>query len=544
MKKLLALLLALLLIAAYSLAEDARLPLTESNEKLVIGLQQNSTVISFEDNAMTKWLEEKTGVDIEFEIFPANGTEAASKLQMMVTSGSKLPDIIFGCGVNDFVTLQNLADAGKIICLDDYLEDSYFIREWVEELSVEAPFAHYSDYVNYTKGLDGHSYALLAWSYSVQNCWAQRSWINTAWLDQLGLDIPKTTEELEYALEQFVSNDMNGNGLQDEIGIVGYASNNGIPNMMNMFCYVSDNKNGYFYVLDEDGQIQPQFITDEWRKGLSTLHEWVEKGIYSTLSFSQDSASLTALGCSDPLVAGIVCNATAGAIASNRANYTGLGVVTGPDGKGYFTYGPMLPSPIAVITSDCANPDLAFAFLDFLGGKEGNMANRYGVEGEDWTYIPNELLGEYKTFYTDIDGSVARFEISNNFWGSMQDRCWAQAGPIMLTNYMAVPADLNNTNNNGYMNAMHYAAVYPDLGNMDGLYYEQIIYSAEEIEKWAETRASLKSFINEQATYFVLGTLDVNDDEVWNNYINEAAKIGYVELIEADQVALDRTLGK
>ena len=540
MKKILVFALVLSLLLSVSANAAGELPLTTNGDKLTIGLQQSATVISYEDNKMTDWLEEKTGVNIEFMIFPADGGEASTKMELMVSSGAVLPDIIFDCGISNYTTLQRYADAGKLVALDDYWDEyAYYLPSFVERQSVIKPYLTMEDYLTYGRGTDGHSYAFCQFSYAEQNCWNRRSWINDAWLQQLGLDMPQTTEELEAALTAFVENDMNGNGVKDELGVVGYADNNGIAVLMNMFCYVSDTANGYYYYL-EDGQIMPQFTTDSWRHGLSVLHDWVDKGIYSTISFSQDKASQAAIGSSDPMTAGMVVYNTGSAIASNRVNYLALGIVESEDGVGYATYSPSVPYPVAVITSDCADPVLAFRFLDFFAGKDCCYINRYGIEGENWEWLPEG--SQVKTAYFDINGSYAEMNLLEDVWGTQQKINWAQTGPWMSCGSFAGTS--MDRDSNSYLNFAHYSSIYDTLPRMDGLYYDIIVYTNDEIDEWAETRSALKTYINEQATYFVLGTLDINDDKAWNNYLSDLEKIGYKDLIAADQVALNRTLGK
>jgi len=41
-------------------------------------------------------------------------------------------------------------------------------------------------------------------------------WINVSWLQQLGLQIPKTTDDLIKVLKDFRENDPNSNGRKDE----------------------------------------------------------------------------------------------------------------------------------------------------------------------------------------------------------------------------------------------------------------------------------------------------------------------------------------
>ena len=83
MKKLLALILALMLIAPAAMA-DVTFPLEET-ATLSIALQQTPLVNDYEDNALTKWLFERTNVQLKFVLFPS--TDAATKLNLMISGG-------------------------------------------------------------------------------------------------------------------------------------------------------------------------------------------------------------------------------------------------------------------------------------------------------------------------------------------------------------------------------------------------------------------------------------------------------------------------
>ena len=66
------------------------LPIVKEKITLNIGMPDITEVIDFETNAYTKWLEEQTGVDLEFTLFPANASEARTKLDVMLASGTEL----------------------------------------------------------------------------------------------------------------------------------------------------------------------------------------------------------------------------------------------------------------------------------------------------------------------------------------------------------------------------------------------------------------------------------------------------------------------
>ena len=65
-----------------------------NGEKLVIGMVDNSLITDYEDNYLTKKLEEDLNVDLE--IVPLPSGEFATKVSMMLASGEELPDIIMG----------------------------------------------------------------------------------------------------------------------------------------------------------------------------------------------------------------------------------------------------------------------------------------------------------------------------------------------------------------------------------------------------------------------------------------------------------------
>lgn len=68
---------------------------------------------------------------------------------------------------------------------------------------------------------DGNIYALP----QINECYhcdnALKLWINKAWLDKLGLQLPTTTEEFYQVMKAFKEQDPNGNGKNDELPLTG-----------------------------------------------------------------------------------------------------------------------------------------------------------------------------------------------------------------------------------------------------------------------------------------------------------------------------------
>ena len=64
--------------------------------KLTVGIPQKAAVTDYDDNALTKWLEETTGIDLEFSYFSSSASEYRQQFSLMCTSGEELPDVLLG----------------------------------------------------------------------------------------------------------------------------------------------------------------------------------------------------------------------------------------------------------------------------------------------------------------------------------------------------------------------------------------------------------------------------------------------------------------
>ena len=97
-------------------------------------------------------------------------------------------------------------------------------------------------------------------------------WMNLAWLDKLGLQMPTTTEEFKNVLVAFKTKDPNGNGLADEIPLTG-AINTwcGDPYifLLNAFDYYDP----YVPIKLKDGTISLCANTDGFKEGLKYIND-------------------------------------------------------------------------------------------------------------------------------------------------------------------------------------------------------------------------------------------------------------------------------
>lgn len=115
--------------------------------------------------------------------------------------------------------------------------------------------------------------------------------INKKWLDNLGLEVPETLDDLYNVLKAFKEQDANGNGdPNDEIPISGAKGLS--MDLLNPFG-ITD-VNGKRMLVAEDGTLSYYPITEQYKEGLKWLNKLYQEGIIDAEAFTQDDTMLTA----------------------------------------------------------------------------------------------------------------------------------------------------------------------------------------------------------------------------------------------------------
>ena len=65
-------------------------------------------------------------------------------------------------------------------------------------------------------------------------------------------------------------------------------------------------------------------------------------------------------------------------------------------------------------------------------------------------------------------------------------------------------------------------------------------YTAEEIEKFSTVKQELANYIRQSAVKFMVGTLDINDDTEWDNYLKNLDKLQLSDVLANMQTAYNR----
>ena len=547
MKKIIALILALIMALSLcvacgndSAAGNGGGLNVKGKVELSIGLPSVATVLSYEDNALTTWVEEQTGFDLSFVPF-SGGTDVGTQISTTVAARQELPDILYDISLGEEV-YRGYGHDGYFLDLSKYFED----REGASKTfwtRFEATFSpeEQEDILRRMKDPDtGAIYAVPTLETSLIDTMDYQMWINTEWLDYLKLDMPTDIDSLYKVLVAFRDGDPNQNGKKDEIPLYGGQEAGlgaDVVNwLVNMFLYFNDRKT---FMVDDDGQLYAPFITDEYREAMKFLNKLMDEKLMLDAVFNARHAELKLVNTpnSGVPIAGI---------------FTGhLTLHANCDSPVLKQYKPLPLWSNAVfndnncfmttfITNSCKNPDAAFELLMTLYTEDGSRRLRYGEYGVNWT---DADPGSKSSMGLDADFKLIRDPMLE------QNTClWSSASCSLNVNSEGESAQLTDQETAGeVLRAQMHAESRKNYDaaaekyNPDAKYIcPTLVYTEEEKADIEHQQTAVGDYFRKSRTDFALGNLDPNSDTDWKTYVDTVWELGLQDWLDTAQVAYDR----
>ena len=264
-------------------------------ETLVVAIQADSFVSDYEDNYFTQYMEDKLGINIEFYMLSVNPEDVRTQVSLLATGGDDLPDVLLVSGTTlTPEAILNYGANGVFAMLDDYLADSELMPNYNAIPAEDKAIMETAQTM-----ADGHTYSLSRYEPETWNLTPNRTFINRAWLDRLGLEMPTTTDELKEVLIAFHDGDPNGNGIQDELGVYGWQSGtygqNVIASLINAFVFWNGGVvNGGLSLAEDGSTVIAPFTTEGWREALRYLNDLYSEGLLSASTFTDSDTQFRA----------------------------------------------------------------------------------------------------------------------------------------------------------------------------------------------------------------------------------------------------------
>ena len=464
---------------------------------------------SFANNEFLKELEAKSNVKIEWQVQSLNDW---SEQKGIMLAGGELPDIIFGHQTFNDADIMNNKDL--FLPLNDLIAD--YMPNYSKALE-EMP-----DLKKITTFPDGNMYSL-GKNLPKRPVSCNQPIINKKWLDNLGLQVPTTLDELYTVLKAFKDQDANGNGdPNDEIPISGAKGLS--MDLLNPFG-ITDIV-GYKVMVDPDSTLTYFPTSEAYKEGIRWLHKLYSEGIIDPETFTQDDSMLTAKR-QDPNVARVGLE-YAWTPDSNfgkwSSEYEVIAPVKGYDGKQYtggdFNGVSSIMRNEVLITKYCKNPEIAARWVDEFYTGEASIQNFWGGIG---TVITKHDDGTY-TLNDPPEGTSA----DAWYW----DSSLRDFGPKYISKEFEEKIMLSPNSGDGLKVTLSKIAESTVTTP-----YPKVMFTNEENEELPTLIADIDKYVESTRALWVT---EGGADEGWDEYVKQLNAMGLERLMEIYQDAYDR----
>ena len=460
-------------------------------------------------------------LDVEFEVVAPD--QYPTTIQTRIASGTDLPDIVCLTPFDDAAAME-LANKGTILPINKIM-DEFGDGTFNKFIYEDYPFMS-----QLTTAPDGNIY----WYTSIQaqtyedkpapTCRVIN--IRKDWLEKLGLEAPKTAEEFVSVMKAFQDNDMNGNGVKDEIVTV-------------------DTSGDFFMTGIAQWFGVGNYLTSVDVKNNKIVSPWYQDGIKDYLKYMQN---LVKEGLLDPDLIGATYEQTSQRMAENKVGATfdycmqmWLEPSVNAENPeflpianletGYDSYNIIEPPFFSwhkwAVTKDCKNTEAVAALLDVLYSDRYEELTAWGIEG---------------VTYEVVDGRRQLLEGNGgDFWEKNAKERKSYGGPLwsgcVFPTVSLYTMESQFASRPEHKNEFQKSVVFQENVYPDAKYCYMAIAQNEQNERKAALTTDLSTYSSELVTDFVLGRASFDK---WDEYIKQLKDLGLDELIEIEQSQFDK----
>lgn len=518
--------------AGVAVTPPGTLPIVEEPATLDVFISLLPWVSDIVDNDYTRELEEKTNIHLNMTVVPDDSYK--EKLNLVLNSG-EYPEVIMSGGFDNAALMQYGASEGILIPLNDLIDEYAPNMQAIWE---ERPYIKEA-----MTAPDGNIYGFPWISDGAGNgAVSYKFWVNTTWLDTLGLEMPQNTEEFKQMLIAFRDNDPNGNGIKDEVPMSG-AINTWAADpylfLLNSFDYFSDT-----LLKLKDGVMSDTCTSEGFRNGLIYIADLYSEGLIDPAAFTQNLDQLLKLGANpDAVILGSMsCGHVGMAIDVNNyelsKSYSVLTPLEGPDGyRGipYFDQASISGAQY-VITDVCQNPEMATRLADLLNSEEEYLRYEHGIQGVQWDYADEGTYG-----YDGVTPAVYKNLTQNAQLNSALNFRWSGTSihttPMGWTKLWQVSGDIYDPLNYDARLFMEQDKLEPYRADVDQI--PAFYVDADTSARITQLSTPLTDYVKSSIVEFITGLRDASNDADWQNYLDGLERLELSEFVAANQAAYD-----
>ena len=507
------------------------------NVTITIGVNTNSNVVSYDDNALTKWLEEQTGYDLVVQQF-SGGSDVATQISTTVAAGKDLPDILWDIQLSDKV-VSSYGQEEYFVDLSPYYEDKEGASKvfW-DRMNNDLTEDQRNAVMDKITDVDtGGIYSLPTVKTSLVDNIAYMPYINTAMLDKVGKSAPTNKDELYDVLVAFKNAGV-------EIPLFGSEKvGNGanvIRWLINMFIYYDVDHPWYDY--NGDGKLEYVYTQEAYREALQFVNKLYKERLLTNMVYTVAQAEMRTINTPASGVAkvGIFCGHLTTMITNGSElmyEYTPL------KNWGYSTEYDMPIYQECFITETAARNDIVdecFELMMLLYSWEGSRRIRYGEKGVNWDDPTPGAMSDY--------GLEADYLLIDDPFAKQTTAMWGQIAGTISVYDEGESAELQTANGQWAVDKSKLMAeqrrLFEEVKSKEGhpVSVPTLYPTAEEDKNIDKVRTNVGNYKSSAQKDFVCGTngMDINDPNDWAAYLAEMDKLGLAEYTEYAQTIYDR----
>ncbi|TBL81968.1 extracellular solute-binding protein [Paenibacillus thalictri] len=486
-------------------------PIVKNKIELKAFSRQDPQLGNYNDMYLWKTMEEKTNIHLNWDTPSLANNASKERLNLLLSTGD-LPDIILknDLGVSQ---IQKFSSQGLFVPLEPYI-DKY-------APNVKAMLDKYPDVKQAITSPDGHIYFLPNVKDYLPSNVGRYPLINMKWLEKVGMQPPKTSDELLKVLIAFRDKDPNGNGKADEIPLSAHTIDFVTRTVANMFGLEYQYGYGNLFAANlENGKVNIWLDDDRYKETLQFLKQLYDQKLIDPEIFTQTDQIYF------------------GKLADNRIGFTALyqprnagkyadqfdaiEPIKGPKGDQLWNfYNPRANSPAFLITKANKNIEASVRWADYFYSDEGATLIYLGKEGESYEKKPDGSLA-FKPELLNSPNGLER-ELGQKWTYFPGDQAVGLFGEKQLRPTME-------------------GTPMPTYIDKVKAYLPKVSYSApmlppEKQERANQITSDLETYVKEVRAKFILGTMTFDK---WGEYTKQLEKIGLKELQAMYQAEYDK----
>ena len=240
---------------------------------------------TYEDNGYTRYLKKQLNIQNK-DVFEAGENDNYQETVSMTIASRELPDVMV---VNDMDMLQLLVD-------NDLIEDLTQVYEDCTSSRIKDIYNSYGSEILDNVTFDGK---LMALPETNIDDGPSLCWLRKDWMDKLGLDAPKTVEDVENIVHEFVQKDPGGNGKGETVGLVcddeltggcGYSYE-----YQNDIIFASFGSFPKQWIYNKDGEVVYGSVQNEAKAALGKLRQMYQQGTLDNNFLMRESSNIIEL---------------------------------------------------------------------------------------------------------------------------------------------------------------------------------------------------------------------------------------------------------